>query len=142
MRPWQHAKSSARKERDWLADLPIHEFMDSTKAACPDLRHRMILHNADLGPELAARAFPGRSDARAVALRHVAEDLGCTPTLAEWLAECDLTRLPRPLSRRLPSPLSSCRRVLRPHRDCGMKTGRALWSICCCCRFVLLARAP
>ncbi len=58
MRPWQHAKSSARKERDWLIDLPIHEFMDSTKAACPDLRHRMILHNADLGPELTARAFP------------------------------------------------------------------------------------
>ena len=105
MRPWQHAKSSARKERDWLVDLSIHEFMDSTKAACPDLRHRMILHNADLGPELAARAFPNRSDARAVALRHVAEDLGCTPTLAEWLAGCDLTRLPRPLSRRLPLTL-------------------------------------
>jgi len=105
MRPWQHAKSSARKERDWLSDLPIHEFMGSTKAACPDLRHRMILHNADLGPELAARAFPDRSDTRAVALRHVAEDLGCTPTLGEWLAECDLTRLPRPLSRRLPLSL-------------------------------------
>jgi hypothetical protein len=75
--------------------------MDSTKAACPDLRHRMILHNADLGPELAARAFPDRSDARAIALQHVAEDLGCTPTLAEWLAGCDPTRLPRPLSRRL-----------------------------------------
>jgi len=62
----------------------------------------MILHNADLGPELAARAFPDHSDAKAVALQHVAEDLGCTPTLAEWLACCDLTRLPRPLSRRLP----------------------------------------
>ena len=67
MRPWQHAKSSARKERDWLADLPIHEFMDSTKAACPDLRHRMILHNADLGqnspPELSLLATTrGRSD--------------------------------------------------------------------------------
>lgn len=102
MRPWQHAKSSAGKGGDWLADLPIHEFMDSTKAACPDLRHRMILHNADLGPELAARVFPNRVDARAVALRHVAEDLGCTPTLADWVNSCDPLRMPRPISRRLP----------------------------------------
>lgn len=102
MRPWQHAKSSAGRGGDWLADLPIHEFMDSTKAACPDLRHRMVLHNADLGPELAARAFPERRDARDVALRHVAEDLGCTPTLADWLAGCERMRLPRPLYRRLP----------------------------------------
>ena len=107
MRPWQHAKSSAGKGGDWLADLPIHEFMDSTKAACPDLRHRMILHNADLGPELAARAFPDRHDARAVALQHVAEDLGCTPTLADWIGGCAPLRMPRPISRRLPL-------------DCGM----------------------
>ena len=94
MRPWQHAKSSAGKDRTWAADLPIHEFMDSTKVACPDLRHRMILHNADLGPELAARAFPDRPDARAIALQHVSEDLNCIPTLADWLADCDLTQLP------------------------------------------------
>lgn len=67
MRPWQHARSSAGKDGDWVADLPIHEFMDSTKAACPDLRHRMVLHNTDLGPELAARLFPERADARSIA---------------------------------------------------------------------------
>jgi hypothetical protein len=105
MRPWQHAKSSARKDRNWIGDLPIHEFMDSTKVACPDLRHRMILHNTDLGPELAARAFPDRHDARQVALQHVAEDLGCSPTLADWLEGCDAERLPRPLHRRLPLAL-------------------------------------
>ena len=80
--------------------MAVHEFMDSTKAACPDLRHRLVLHNADLGPELAARAFPGRPDARTVAVRYVAEDLGFAPTLAEWLAGCDPGVLPRPLSRR------------------------------------------
>lgn len=105
MRPWQHARSSAGKSGTWLGDLPIHEFMDGTKVACPDLRHRIVLHNADLGPELAARAFPGRADARAVALRHVAEDLGFTPTLADWLVGCDPARLPRPLHRRLPLAL-------------------------------------
>ncbi len=102
MSPWQHAKSSAGKNGTWLDDLPIHEFMDSTKAACPDLRHRMILHNADLGPELAARVFPDRPDARDVALQHVAEDLGWTPTLTEWIDGCDPVRMPRPISRRLP----------------------------------------
>ena len=105
MRPWQHARSSAGKDGDWVADLPIHEFMDSTKAACPDLRHRMVLHNADLGPELAARLFPERADARTIAMRHVEEDLGCMPTLADWVAACDPSRLPRPLSRRLPLSL-------------------------------------
>ena len=100
MRPWQHAKSSAGRCADWRADLPIHEFLDSTKLACPDLRHRMILHNVDLGPAVAAMVFPERSDARAIALRHVSEDLGWTPSLADWIAECDVAKWPRPLYRR------------------------------------------
>jgi hypothetical protein len=61
----------------------------------------MILHNADLGPELAARAFPGRPDARAIALRQVNEDLGLIPSPADWLDRCDPAQLPQPLSRRL-----------------------------------------
>jgi hypothetical protein len=59
MRPYQHARSStAQSGRKWVEDLPIHALIDSTKAAFPDLRHRMILHSVDLGGELAARAFP------------------------------------------------------------------------------------
>ena len=96
MRPWQHAQSSAGESGDWLADLPIHEFIDSTKVACPDVRHRLILHNADLGPELAARAFPARLDARSVALRHIGEDFRDIPSLADWLAVCDSSRFPKP----------------------------------------------
>jgi len=69
----------------------------------------MILHNADLGPELAARTFPDRHDARAIALQHVIEDLGCTPRLADWLASCDPARLPQPLARRLPLSLAQLR---------------------------------
>jgi hypothetical protein len=114
MRPWQHARSSAGRGRDWQEDLPIHEFMDSTKAACPDLRHRLVLHNADLGPELAARAFPDRADARAIALRHVEEDLGAPPRLGDWIACCDPARLPRPLARRLPiDPAALALRIAR-----------------------------
>jgi hypothetical protein len=59
MRPWQYAKSSARKKRDSLVDLPIFELMDSERAACPDLRHRMILHKPASPPARWACAVEG-----------------------------------------------------------------------------------
>lgn len=97
MRPFHHARASAaRRGGDWREDLAIHEFLDLTKGAWPDLRHRMILHNADLGPELAARAFPDRADARDVARAHAIEDIGEARTLAGWIALCAPERLPRP----------------------------------------------
>ena len=96
MQPYVHALISAKSGgRDWHEDLPIHEFMDMAKHACPDLRHRTVLHNADLGPELAALAFPDHPDARNVALLHVRQDLRGAPTLADWFRQCDLDRLPR-----------------------------------------------
>ena len=100
MRPWQHAKSTAGRNADWRQYLPIHEFLDSTKVACPDLRHRMILHNVDLGPAVAAMAFPERNDARAIALQHVKEDLGGTPLLLDWIDTCDVSKWPQPPYRR------------------------------------------
>lgn len=103
MRPFHHARASAhRSAGDWRADLEIHEFIDSTKCAVPDLRHRMILHSVDLGAELAARAFPGRADVREIVRAHVIEDLGEPRTLGDWLASCDHDRLPRPHPRALP----------------------------------------
>ena len=96
MQPFAHALTSTRGTgRCWQDDLPIHEFMDLAKHACPDLRHRLVLHNADLGPELAARAFPHRSDARDIALAHVREDIGWLPSLADWLDRFDARMLPR-----------------------------------------------
>lgn len=95
MQPHIHAQASARQSgRAWQDDLPIHEFMDLAKHACPDLRHRLLLHNADLGPELAAMAFGDRPDARDVALSHVRQDLGWQPGLAAWLQRFDPARLP------------------------------------------------
>lgn len=96
MQPHVHAQASARQSgQDWHDDLPIHEFMDLAKHACPDLRHRLLLHNSDLGPELAAMAFSSRSDARKVALLHVQQDLGWCPPLEAWLQNVDPNRLPR-----------------------------------------------
>jgi len=99
MQPYVHAQASAlRSGRNWEDDLPIHEFMDLAKVACPDLRHRLVLHNADLGPMLAAMAFSARKDASDIALAHVKQDLGWLPPLEVWLDLCDPARLP-PLRR-------------------------------------------
>jgi hypothetical protein len=93
MRPWQHARSSAGKNGNWKTELPVHEFIDSTKMACPDLRHRLVIHNKDPGLELTRRAFPD-VDVRKVFLSHISEDLGCTPSLQEWLERCDISLFP------------------------------------------------
>lgn len=95
MQPYVHARASARGTgRSWQEDLPIHEFMDLAKHACPDLRHRLVLHNADLGPELATMAFPDRPNARDVALQHVYQDIGWLPKLSDWLALVDESMIP------------------------------------------------
>jgi hypothetical protein len=103
MRPFHHARASAaRSGRHWSDDLEIHEFLDSSKVAFADLRHRMLLHSTDLGGTLAARAFPSRADVREVVSRHVLEDLGEARTLGDWLRHCNCARLPRPHPRSLP----------------------------------------
>jgi hypothetical protein len=93
MKPWLHAKSSARK---WGGDpgpyLPIHDFLDSSKSAHASVKHRAVLHSA-FGIYLAERVFGhniinslGREvSVRDVAERHVIEDLGKIPSLDDWL---------------------------------------------------------
>ena len=103
MRPFHHARASAKRSgRHWREDLEIHEFLDSSKVAYADLRHRMLLHSTDLGGELARRAFPARADIHEVVSRHIQEDLGELRTLGDWLMRCNRTRLPRPHPRALP----------------------------------------
>lgn len=86
-KPYIHAESSARKwggkPEDYLA---IHNFMDSSKAAFPDNRHRVLTHNSwFIGPDgPLERAFGPtilNSDGRQVSVRdigeqHVLEDYG------------------------------------------------------------------
>ncbi|MEQ1696228.1 MAG: hypothetical protein ABL901_10365 [Hyphomicrobiaceae bacterium] len=87
MQPWRHAKLTARlRDADWLDDLAIHEFVDSAKTACPDLRHRIVLHNSDLGVTLTEKAFPGRADCANIVRDHIRQDLGSIPTLVDWMA--------------------------------------------------------
>ena len=87
MQPWWHATLTARQRgADWLDDLEIHEFVDSAKTACPDLRHRVVLHNRDLGVSLAEMAFPERSECFHIVREHVRQDLGSIPSLLDWMA--------------------------------------------------------
>jgi hypothetical protein len=123
MRPWHHARATAATaERRWTDDLDIHEFLDISKVAFPDLRHRIILHSSDFGAALTALAFPERPDAAAIARAHIRQDLGCDMTLREWLAKCDPKHLPRrhkrsaPLDREVYSTREAARQKLADPR--------------------------
>lgn len=92
MKPLDHARNSARRYGgDPFMFLDVHEFLDQTKAAHPDMRHRAILHNT-MGPFLAAQIF-GRTltiegrlvDVRQVCEDHIIEDLGRLPAVSEFL---------------------------------------------------------
>jgi hypothetical protein len=93
VKPTTHSVASVRRYGGTLEDyLPIHEFLDMTKAAHPDMRHRAILHNT-MGPFIAAQVFgthftnsEGRMvDVRQLCEDHIIEDLGRLPTVSEFL---------------------------------------------------------
>ncbi len=96
MRPYQHAVSSAiALGGQWNEYLAIHEFIDSTKVACSDIRHRMILHSVDFGGTLARMAFPDCGKVEQAVIQHVVEDMGEARTLSGWLEHCRSSQLPR-----------------------------------------------
>jgi hypothetical protein len=93
MKPHLHAKLSARKFGGRIEDyMDIHEFIDSSKVAVPDVRHRAMLHSS-WGIYLVATVFgPLRQNSdgktystRDVAEEHILQDLGFIPTLEKWL---------------------------------------------------------
>jgi hypothetical protein len=93
MKPYQHAKNSARKwggnPEDYQA---VHDFFDSSKASLADMRHRALLHSS-FGIFLVERVFGTtitNSEGRKISVRdigedHVIEDLGFIPTVEKWL---------------------------------------------------------
>jgi hypothetical protein len=92
--PLLHAERSAQRWGGTADDyLPVHRWLDSTQAHCPDVRHRLLLHNS-FGIGLAEQMFGltltnsagQRVFVREIAAQHVLEDLGCIPTVAECLA--------------------------------------------------------
>ena len=93
MKPFLHAKASVHKYGGKREDYQeIHDFMDSSKACHPDVRHRAILHSS-FGIYLAERVFGTiivNSDGKDVSVRdiaeeHVIQDLGFIPTVEKYL---------------------------------------------------------
>ncbi len=93
MKPLLHSKSSVKKYGGVIEDyLPIHDFMDSTKSAMADARHRAVLHSA-FGIYLVEKVFgvyfknsQGKDvSVRDVAEDHIIEDLGFIPSMENYL---------------------------------------------------------
>ena len=92
MKPYIHAQSSARKFGGKPEDyLPIHQFMDSSKAHVADHRHRAILHSS-FGCFIVEQVFGvvAKNSAgqdyfpRDIAEQHCIEDLGRIPTVQDY----------------------------------------------------------
>lgn len=93
MKPYLHGKVSAKKfggkPEDYQA---IHDFLDSSKACFPDMRHRAILHSS-FGIYIAEKVFGinlKNSDGKLVSVRdvaeqHVIDDMGRIPTVGDYL---------------------------------------------------------
>lgn len=93
MKPLFHANASVKRYGGVVEDyLPIHSFIDSSKAVLPDVRHRALLHSA-FGIFIVEKVFSTyitNSDNKRVCVRdlaeeHVIEDLGTIPTAEAWL---------------------------------------------------------
>lgn len=95
---WHHAMSSARKFGGKPEDyLPVHQWLDGSKAFYAGPGHRALRHHAEgifaaeekFGTVLtnsAGRAVP----VRLIAEQHVVEDLGRIPSLADWLSKISI----------------------------------------------------
>lgn len=94
MKPYHHALVSVRKWKGKAEDyLPIHDFIDSSKAHFPDMRHRALLHSS-FGIFVCEKVFGHNiqnSDNRLVSVRdiaeqHVIDDMGRIPTVQDYLS--------------------------------------------------------
>lgn len=97
-KPYTHAVSSAKRfggvPEDYLA---VHDFLDSSKSALADNRHRCLTHNSWFLSAVLERVFGPtltNSDGRRVSVRevgerHVLEDYGMKfiPTPQDFLAD-------------------------------------------------------
>lgn len=93
MKPYWHARGSVKKFGGKPEDyLDIHNFIDSSKAHFPDMRHRALLHSS-FGIYIVEQIFgvtmensDGRTvNVRDVAEHHVIEDMGRIPTVQDYL---------------------------------------------------------
>lgn len=98
MKPYIHAELNVKKWGGKVEDyLPIHDFMDSSKGAIPDNRHRCLTHNSwFVQPDGVLERVFGKiivnSDGKNVSVRdigeqHILEDFGMKyiPTAQDYI---------------------------------------------------------
>ena len=111
--PLHHAESSVRKWGGTVEDyIAIHAWFDASKQSWADPRHRAMRHHAEgivwMMETFARAGHDGEgnpvevpaltnSAGRDVPLRyigeqHVLEDLGCIPTMKDWLEDLPTTK--------------------------------------------------
>lgn len=91
-KPYKHAQSSAETFGGIPDDyLEIHKFMDSSKVAIADPRHRAVFHSAFgcfvvefVFGEIIINSDYEEVSTRDIAEQHIIEDLGFVPTLEKW----------------------------------------------------------
>tara|TARA_R110000772_G_scaffold267971_3_gene393573 strand:+ start:14102 stop:14602 length:501 start_codon:yes stop_codon:yes gene_type:complete len=104
-KPLEHAVLSVKKWGGVPEDyLPIHDFMDSSKAHVADMRHRAILHSS-FGCYLAEQVFgheiiinestdsSGTAygvSVRDIAEQHIIQDLGFIPSVQQYLDHMEM----------------------------------------------------
>jgi len=95
MKPLLHAKNSVKRHGGKVEDyLPFHDWMDSSKAHVPDMRHRALLHSSFgiyIGEQVFGVSFTN-SDGRELSVRdileeHVIEDMQRIPTVQDYLGD-------------------------------------------------------
>lgn len=100
MKPFLHARSSVKQFGGQPEDYQdIHDFIDSSKAHHPDVRHRALFHSS-LGCYLVEQIFgitrfnsDGREySTRDIAEHHIIEDLGKIPTVSDYLNEMTIQK--------------------------------------------------
>lgn len=92
MKPLQHAQISAKTYGGrWQDYIEVHNFLDSSKAACAHFKHRFLLHHIE-GIELGVQIF-GETltnsenkiiETRQLLTEHLIEDVGRVVTVKDW----------------------------------------------------------
>ncbi len=77
-KPYIHAQSSAKRFGGIPEDyLDLHCFLDSSKSAIADNRHRALTHNSwfimNVIPRVFGETFPRKSDGKIISSRDIAE---------------------------------------------------------------------
>ncbi|MGC2236047.1 MAG: hypothetical protein WA584_07790 [Pyrinomonadaceae bacterium] len=92
MKPLQHAQISQKTHGGtWQDYVEIHNFLDSSKAACAHFKHRFLLHHTE-GIELGVRIFGEKFtnsedksiETRRLLTEHLIEDVGKVMKVEDW----------------------------------------------------------